>query len=174
MIDYHQYYSEVHRKLLEVKKIYPFIKVIYIPTMEPRPVEIKVIAVNQDIISVTGAHEEDFCHQYSRELQVVIPFDYASQGCLVYGGAWIDTKKMKSQFQHFNGKKGDDYLFCVGVPDSFSKYDNVILENIKTADMMLTAYEEYQSGRNKELELIAYSHGDRGINEYNKEQKNKK
>ena len=43
---------------------------------------------------------------------------------------------------------------------------NVILENVKTADHILTAYADYISGRTKTIVLAQYSHGERGINEY--------
>jgi len=49
--------------------------------------------------------------------------------------------------------------------------ENVILENIRTAEKMLMAYELYQTGETKSLELNAYSHGTKGINEYAKDKK---
>ena len=108
----------------------------------------------------------------SKAKEIIVPFDYKKAGCKVYGGKWIDTKLVKEEYQHFNGKRKDGcYLFCVGVPESFLKMENVILENIRTAEKMLIAYELYQTGETRSLELNAYSHGTKGINEYAKDKK---
>ena len=63
------------------------------------------------------------------------------------------------------------YQFCVGVPESFIYMKNVILENVRTADKMLVAYELFQTGQTNKLELLAYSHGDKGQKEYKNERK---
>ena len=48
--------------------------------------------------------------------------------------------------------------------------DNVILENIRTAEHLLIAYENYLCGNTKTVVVEEYSHGDQGIKEYAKEQ----
>ena len=58
------------------------------------------------------------------------------------------------------------YSLCVGLPESFPLMKNVILENVKTAENMLIAYERVMTGVSNTLELIAYSHGEHGSKEF--------
>lgn len=140
--------------------------------MKPHEIELRVIAADKKLIEMTCSDMNDFLNGYSKELHIIVPFDYKKNGCKVFGGKWIDIKSIELQHQHFNGKRTDgNYLFCTGVPDSFLEMKNVILENVRTADKMLTAYELYQKGLTNGLELLAYSHGEEGVDEYKKRKK---
>lgn len=106
-------------------------------------------------------------------MYIVVPLDYKSNGCQVYGGKWIDTKSLDEKDNHFFHGKDSRLLltdhglkFCVGTPESFHEMKNVILEAVKTADNMLVAYRKLQTGESSSLELKAYSHGDKGREEY--------
>jgi len=137
-----EYVEDVFADIQQARETYPFIEATLLPTLNPEPIQLKVAAVNKSLLEK------------------------------VYGGKWIDTKLVKEKYQHFNGKRKDGcYLFCVGVPESFPQMENVILENIRTAEKMLIAYELYQTGETRSLELNAYSHGTKGINEYAKDKK---
>lgn len=167
-----EYFKNAFEDIHRTKEIYPFIEITSPPTVVPVPIQLKVVAVNAEFLETNRASREDFTGTFSRELEIIIPFNYREAGCKVYGGKWIDTKIIKSQYQHFNDKREDgSYLFCVGVPESFPQMENVILENIRTAENMLIAYEMYQTGQTKTLELKAYSHGNKGIDEYRKDRK---
>ena len=167
-----EYFDNAFKDIHMAKRIYPFIEVILPPTALPVPIQLKVVAVDAKFLEMTHAEREDFIGPFSRELEIIIPFDYREVGCKVYGGKWIDTKHVKEQDQHFNDKREDgSYLFCVGVPESFLHMENVILENIRTAEKMLIAYELYHMGQTKTLELKVYSHGNKGIDEYRKDRK---
>lgn len=102
-------------------------------------------------------------------------YDYKNIGCWVYGAKWFEKGVFLDKDIHFFHENGRlirtdyGYQFCVGTPDSFSTMHNVILENIRTAENMLIAYEEVMSGRADKLHLIAYAHGERGIEQYRKE-----
>ena len=61
--------------------------------------------------------------------------------------------------------------FCVGVNKSFQTLNNVILENVKTAEHMLIAYEQVQKGITPRAKLIGYAHGDEGEREYERDRK---
>ena len=106
-----------------------------------------------------------------------IPLDYRSSGCLVYGGKWIDERKIPAKDMHLfhsNNRLVENrfgYKMCVGTPESFSFMKNVLLEAVKTADNMLVAYERVQSGTSDRVILNAYSHGDIGRKEYQNDRK---
>ncbi len=155
-----------------LKEIYPFSWLFIPPTVKPQIASIKVIAANQDLVTNIGGIEDDFKGEYSRELHMIIPIDYRRNGCKVYGAKWFDSSKFNDEDIHFNGypkmnKYG--YEFCVGTPESFQLLENVILENVRTAEMMLIAYERVMTGDIDELDLIAYSHGYMGRLQYRKE-----
>ena len=167
-----QYYANAFDDIQKARRVYPFITSYLPPTVAPTPIRLKAIAVNKELIEMTHASVGDFIEPFSRELSILIPFDYKKIGCEVYGGKWIEDEKIATKYLHFNGKREDgSHLLCVGVPDSFIYMENVILENIRTAEKMLIAYELYLTGRTKTLELNAYSHGNRGKNEFEKDTK---
>lgn len=130
-----KYVKDVFADIQQARETYPFIEATLLPTVDPVPIQLKVAAVNKSLLERTHAKREDFAGPYSRELEIIVPFDYKKAGCKVYGGKWIDTKLVKEEYQHFNDKRKDGcYLFCVGVPESFPQMENVILENIRTAE----------------------------------------
>ena len=159
--EWRQYYSSVLRDFKELKERYPFSTLHIPPTVQPELAAIRVIAANKELIEETLAVESDFLGEYSRELHIVVPVDYRTIGCKVYGAKWLDTGKFKDQDLHFfelPNQYPHGYLMCVGLHESFPMMKNVILENVRTAENMLIAYERVMTGAATKLELIAYSH----------------
>ena len=169
--NYKEYFQKAQKDIGELAQEYPFTKRVIIPSVNPEPIVLNVVAVNAMLISECNAQEIDFKGEYSKELKVVLPYDYMKNGCKIYGASWIDLGRIPEKDHHFNGKENGKYLFCVGVPKSFAYLKNVLLENVRTAENMMIAYESYQRGLTKKVELIAYSHGMEGMNEYNRNRK---
>lgn len=166
--EYKKYCQKVRRDMEELKREYPFTKKILIPSVNPEPIRLDVVAANIRLIRECNAEENDFKGEYSRELKIIIPYDYTVNGCKIYGAPWIDLGKIPQKDLHFNGKERDKFLFCLGVPQSYIRLKNVLLENVKTAENMLVAYESFQRGLTDRVELIAYAHGEEGKIEYEK------
>ena len=140
---------------------------IIAPTIKPREVKIVVIAVEKDLIEKLKATPEDFTTEYSKLIEIIVPYNYRIAGCDVYGGEWIDINKVRPEERHMYERMNDDrYKLCLGTPTSFIEFNNVILECVRTADNYLVAYEKYQRGLSKRLELLAYAHGDIGKKQY--------
>lgn len=169
--DYNEYYKNAQEDIMELIQEYPFTKRVIIPSVIPEPIILNVVAVNNGLIHECNAQENDFKGEYSKELKIIIPYDYTRNGCKIYGASWIDLEKIPQKDHHFNGKENGKYLFCVGVPQSFIHLKNVILENVRTAESMMIAYESYQRGMTNKVDLIAYSHGEEGKNEYSRNRK---
>ena len=153
-----------------MKKYYPFSSLIIRPTSTQELAEIQVIAANKKLIELVCGKKEDFVGDYSKELHIIVPINYQKEGCEVYGAKWFDKTKVKSKHIHMFQNNSEKYGFqlCVGVPQSFSLMNNVILENVKTADNMLIAYERIMAGMSKQFDMIAYSHGEKGKKEFEK------
>ena len=106
--------------------------------------------------------------QYSKELHIIVPIDYQANGCVVYGGSWIDASKLQDDDIHLFRENGKPiktqygYKLCIGTPESFAMMKNVILESVRTADNLLVAYERIMTGKARKLDLIAYAHGNAG------------
>lgn len=171
--DYQGYYDHVMHDIGELKKEYPFLDYHIYPTATPSEITIDVIAVHKAIIDLTCADREDFLGEYSRLINVIVPFDYRNKGCDVYGGSWIDPNRINEKDLHLYKQTKNEYGYklCVGVPESFSGLDNVILENVRTAENILTAYDRFMKGKDKKVELLAYSHGSNGESEYARDRK---
>lgn len=166
-LDYRKYYRDVKQDFEILRQEYPYSTMYMPPTVDPQIIIIRVIAVHSNIISISKAQEEDFLGEYSRELQLVIPFDYKEIGCRVYGGAWIQERQINKADRHFYKKEANGMReFCVGVRASFKTLDNVILENVKTVENMLIAYELVQKGVTPRAKLIGYAHGEKGERDY--------
>ncbi|MCD7804487.1 MAG: hypothetical protein LUH03_04935 [Oscillospiraceae bacterium] len=164
-----RYYSDVKANYDEAKQYYPYMEIKKPPTMEPCLVRISVIAVDKEIINATFAKEEDFTGDFSKKIIIEVPLWYKVKGCIVYGAGWVDVGRLPKKDIHFHSldKTKDGYQMCIGVPESFSRMENVILESIRTADAMLVAYEKVMRGIDKSLNLIAYAHGDAGREQFN-------
>ena len=155
-IDYRKYYEDVKKDFDELKIEYPYSTMFMPPTVEPEEIRLRVVAVHRDIIRASRAEEEDFLEEYSKELQIEIPWDYKKQGCKVYGGVWLQEELIQEADRHFYEKrKNGTREFCVGVNKSFRTLNNVILENVKTAENMLIAYEQVQRGITPRAKLIS-------------------
>lgn len=173
MDSWRKYYASVFEDVKELKRYYPYVQMYFPPTVKPQLITLVVTAVGIDVINKAHALEKDYLGEYSKKLVLKIPFHYKAEGCEVYGGKWICEESIPQKHRHFNGKDHfGNYLLCVGVPESFKYMKNVILENVKTADRLLVAYEGFQTKSRNSIKLIEYSHGKRGIDEYKKE-KNK-
>ena len=170
--DYRKYYEDVRKDFEELKVEYPYSTMYMPPTVEPYQIRLRVIAVHRDVILASKAEEEDFLEEYSKELQIVIPWNYKKLGCKVYGGAWLQEELIHEADRHFYGKrKNGTREFCVGVNESFQTFNNVILENVKTSENMLIAYEQVQKGITLRARLIGYAHGNKGEKEYERDRK---
>ena len=160
-----------------MREQYPFCYLTIPPTIKPSEAEIRVVAVNKSLIDVVGGVECDFLGDFSKELHLRVPVDYRNRGCIVYGAGWIKTEKLANEDVHFfhdNGKlirTRHGLQICVGTPESFPLMRNVILENVRTAENMLIAYERVMTGSSDKLEMIAYAHGEQGRIQF---QQNKK
>lgn len=169
--NWNSYYRDVIADFYGVKQYYPLSFLVIRPVVLPELAQIQVVAANRDLIDATKAVKTDFLGDYSRELRIVIPLEYREIGCEVYGLKWVDTTKLRYEDIHFYMDKrlgNYGYKLCVGTPESFPKMKNVILENIRTAENMMIAYEKIMTGTSSKLELIAYDHGDAGRKQYNK------
>ena len=170
--DAKKYLRNVWADYRELKNQYPFSRIVIPPTGKPYEIMIVTIAVGKDIIEDLHAFPDDFTKEYSKRIEVVVPYDYQEDGCRVYGGAWIDISKLKADECHMLDSLNDGrYRLCIGVPASFAKQRNAILESVRTADNYLVAYERYQKGLTDHLNLIAYAHGLAGIIQYEKDTK---
>lgn len=155
-----------------MKAQYPFCYLTLPPTVEPSLVEIRVIAANIALIEAVGGVENDFLGDYSKELHLIVPVDYQERGCIVYGAGWVNTDKIPNEDIHFFHEKDKiirtkhGLQICVGTPESFPLMKNVILENVRTAENMLIAYEQVMAGLTDKLEVIAYAHGDEGRRQF--------
>ena len=161
------FYEKVIDDIEELKVEYPVFS-YEIPQLseEVLPVEIKALAVNRALIERARAAENDFTGDFSKVIRIVVPVDYMQQGCRIYGGSWIDVSSLLIKDCHFYSDKNGKRFFCVGIPDSFPQLKNVILENVRTVEYMLSGYEFFQRGLSKRVGFKAYSHGLLGRFEY--------
>lgn len=165
------YYENVVKDIEEAKKFYPFIHVTCLPTTIPREITLKVIVASAELIKITAGCETDFLGPYTKEVFVRIPYNYKYEGCIIEGAPWINTEKICPEDRHFYKGEYFGFRFCLGVPESFAKLENVLLENLKTVDNMMVAYERLLRGADCSLSLKAYSHGKGGIAEYRSDRK---
>ena len=168
-IDWKQYYADVLTDFRELKESYPFSYLTILPTVKPELASIRVVAANKALIEMTCSAESDFTNDYSKELHIEIPVNYRKNGCKVYGARWVDLKKLEDKDIHFYNRVESQpfgYELCIGTPESFQMMKNVILENVKTAENMLIAYERVMTGASDCLELISYAHGEKGRKQF--------
>lgn len=171
------YYCSVSKDVTEAKKEYKYIEEM--PTIclsKPTLKVYRVLAVSNEILNETLSSGEDFLGKYSREIYVVVPLDYKKNGCLVYGAKWENIFEIPDKHLHINKRYANNgyHELCIGVPQSFSKEKNAFLSSIRTAEHILRAYMLFLSNESKNINLLAYSHGEEGVKEYEKNQRKEK
>lgn len=167
--EWQSYFNSVCEDFTELKRIYPFSYFSIVPSNLPERLSIIVVAADIKLIHCVNATEEDFLGDYSKKIFVEVPYDYKINGCKIFGAKWIDPKMIPDQQMHIyidKPKEPFGYEFCVGTPESFEYMSNVILENVKTAERMLIAYENFMTGNSDTINLLAYSHGNKGRLEF--------
>ena len=168
--------SQILQDYNELTKHYPYASIKFQKLGSVEYGLIRVIAVKKKIIDKTLARKEDFLDEYSRELFVVVPHGYRSRGCIVQGAKWLDLTKIPKSDIHllpwgitlFDRYVKLGYNLCIGVQESFADLKNVILENVRTADHILTAYENFMRGDTNRIKLFGLKHGKEGSKEYSK------
>ena len=168
----------------ELVRSYPFSSIVFFSDISKYVACIISVAASVELIKAVNGKEKDFTGDYSKKIYLFIPCDYKVFGCQVYGYGWIDLNCITNADKHFFVDTVDigrgiikkqfqkflltpfGYRMCVGVPESFSRLKNVLLESIKTADNLLTAYEMIMRGLRNSLAVHSYSHGNLGRKEY--------
>lgn len=166
--EYRKYEQQVYADLHELVSVFPFTRIVYQPFSVPHEIVLQIVAVENVLINHTHAKENDFLGPHSFEVHLLIPYNYREAGCKVFCHRWEDIEKVPPEDLHFHhfDKRNDHLQLCVGVPDSFRKMRNVILESSRTASKILQAYHLFLSGVTASVELLAYSHGYKGLEEY--------
>ena len=85
--DYNRYYQSAQEDIMELIQEYPFTKRVITPSAIPEPIILNVVAVNIGLIGECNAQENDFKGEYSKELKIVMPYDYTRNWCKIYGAS---------------------------------------------------------------------------------------
>lgn len=165
----------INAKCLELfnktKDVYPFISNIDYPAKDYF-IKFDVIIANKKSIEHLSSSEKDYLGDYSMEAVVFVPYDYLENGCHVYCKKWANVERIPSDRLHFELKTYQDFTkLCIGVTGSFARLKNPILESIKTAEHVLTAYKLFLLGYTTDIILIDYAHNNAGIEEYKNDKK---
>ena len=165
------YYEDVDKDIKEVRTFYRYVDEVFtIGLSKPCFRTFKVLAVSDDILNETHSTKDDYMDVHSQEIYVVVPEDYKQKGCIVYGLKWDDLSLINEKDLHVNpGKDNNGYReLCVGVPESFPRERNPILASIRTAQFLIMSYKLYLTHQTDKVELLSYSHGEKGRMEYAK------
>ena len=135
--------------------------------------QIDVLAVNAKFMKTSFSKSTDYIYEHSRLITVKIREDYLTAGCEVRCDAWVLDERIPNSDRHIYRYTPYDTdrrpSLCVGTPESFEKLSNPILESIRTAEIILAAYHLFLIGETNQVELLGYSHGDKGRKEYEKD-----
>lgn len=170
---YNSYLSRVENDFFELKKIFPFVSEVIIPTTYSYRTKVyEIYLVNKTLITTLGITKQYCINNFEvRKIIVFVPFDYNKKGCHIVINKEIDITKIPNEHKHFNEYYADGYELCAGVPDSFEELDNVILENCRTAENYIIQIDSFINEEIEDIKLIEYSHGDEGKVEYGREKK---
>lgn len=171
---YDKYLTDVNNDINVVRTFYPQIEEKIIPMAKRTKKIYEIFLVDNDLIKDLNISNDYLRNNLSyTKVYLIVPFDYQHIGCEVYGGKWINEEMLPFEREHFNDKMEDgNYKLCLGTTKSFDNLKNVILEACRTAENLFIQYYNYQNKNINEIKLIEYSHGKKGIIEYEKD-KNK-
>lgn len=183
--------SKIKRDFRELIQHYPFSQMILVDKKE---IHFEVYAINKKEIDQLRIKKHKISNdKYSRRLYIIIRNNYRDSGPIIYSmEKWKSLNLIPYESKHFYDKKelkyengtfkidtpgfsaGKGYLTCTSVSIANKNMGNPLLENVKSAEMMLISYELFLRGINKTIVLRQYSHGDEGVEQYVREQRRKK
>lgn len=157
-------------------------------------VHFEVYAIRDDDVKRYRLKKERVCKdRFSKRLYVVVRDDYCQKGPTIYSmEKWVGLERIPYGSKHFYDsmqlvfknnefvfempglKPGRGYETCTSVSKANKEMDNPLLENIKSAEMLLCSYEHFLRGINKEIVVRQYKHGDEGVREYEEEKRNRR
>ena len=176
LLQYNTYLSDVEKDVAELKKIYPFIFEIVIPISKSlinRIYEVYLIEKNViDGFSLTRGYAVNKLQ--NRKVLLIIPIDYKRRGAKIIFNKVFSINDIPQHHVHFNAYYKDGYEFCAGVPESMINLKNVLLENCRTAENYLVQVNSYLNNETNKINMIEYSHGDKGRKEYEREKYRRK
>lgn len=177
--------SKLKGDFSELRKEYPFSRMVYVKA-DLICFEVWTYS-STDLAKFCLSFDEIKLVQNSRRAYLIAREDYVRSGALVYAfGGWDNLSRIEKKDQHFynpsipegieygpllNFIKNGGREVCVCVPSDVPTMDNPLLENVKTLDHMLAAYDQVIRGKSDRVVLHAYSHGLKGIEEYEKDRR---
>ena len=181
--------SKIKSDFKEVLEHYPFSKMV---SVSPDEIHFEVYAVSKEEIQKLGLKKSAILkEEYSKRLYLILRDDYCKKGPTVYSmEKWTGLEKIPYESKHFYEQKtlvnqgdgmvckrlglveGRGYETCTSVSKANRDMENPLLENIKSAEMLLCSYELFLRGLNKEVVVRQYKHGDEGVQEYERERRN--
>lgn len=182
--------SKIKKDFRELKSYYPFSQMVFVSSNE---IHFEIYAINNKEVKLLHLKRTKIENEkYSKRIYVVVSEDYLLVGPHIYSmERWNNLHLIPYECKHFydyekyeyiEGKivttkpyylQGRGYLTCTSVSKANKTMKNPLLENVKSAEMMLRAYELFIRGINDKIVLRQYSHGDQGIKEYEKERMSK-
>lgn len=166
--EYYKYVFNVEKDIFEVKKNYPFTSEVIIPFSNFQVTKVyEIYLVNKNLVEITLLSKKECKEKMGyRKVVVIIPTHYKKEGCNVFIQKIFTKESIPCKHVHTNGTFSDCYEFCAGVPESFKKLENVILENCRTTENYLTQIDSYLKKRSSEIHMLEFSHGAEGEKEY--------
>ena len=159
---------KIQKDFTELRRKYPFTKVIQQNKYE---IHYEVFAINIELLKKLDI-DEDYLRDetYHKRIYLIVKNDYLTNGPIVYSlEDWPNLDKIPENNMHFYFNKlvnGRGYRTCSCVQIANRHMDNPLLENVKSTEMLLSAYELFLLGINDIVVLRQYSHGDKGVEEF--------
>lgn len=161
----------------------------------------RMVWVRRDLIvfetwGYSRAYIEKFNRQFddvvteerSKRILLLVDNDYVRKGATPYAlEGWSGLDMIDSSDRHFydTQKPREDCPplmefwergakeICPCVPMAVLEMENPLLENVRTVDHLLSAYEQFLKGNTSRVVLREYSHNEEGEREYARERKRK-
>ena len=183
--------SKIKRDFRELIQYYPFSQLAFVSDKE---IHFEVYAINKKEIKQFKLSKSIVENEkFSKRIYLVVNSDYCYEGPAVYSmEKWPQLDKIPYENKHFynfknyfykNGflydyyphfRKGRGFLTCTSVSKANKAMHNPLLENVKSAEMMLTSYELFLKGINDTIVLRQYKHGDEGVRQYDDEKRERR
>lgn len=173
---YNEYLKNVSKDIARLKDYYPFIYEVIIPVNNSLINKVyEVYLIDKNMIDDLSLTENYIINKLNnRKVLLIIPTDYKNNGAKIILDKNLKIDRIPDKHVHINGYYRDGYEFCAGVPQSMINLNNVLLENCRTAENYIVQVNSYLNNEANEINMIEYSHGDRGREEYDREKRRKR
>lgn len=141
--DFSKYKKNVIHQFEKVKKVYPLLNLVFLPTTLKSTAMIQGYLINYERLQTLGLNSVNDYLEYGMEILIIVPFDFLSKGVRVFDvNNFINVDAIPKKYRHFRNSPNKRVMLCTHKENDIKK-NNAVLGVVQSAEHLLLEYKKY-------------------------------